>query len=89
MRNQSADNQGVAEQKPSTRLKHALQITKYFAAPRNMTEHIIRINGIEGIIFDGETLRHIALLKLHAGTELVFFSQCLGVAYTIGIYIES
>ena len=54
-----------------------------------MAQYIIRINGIERIIFDGETLRHIALLKLHAGAELVFFSQYLCVAHALGIYIES
>ena len=35
------------------------------------------VNGIEYIIFDGQTLRDIALLKLHAGTALVFFSPRL------------
>src|SRR5215470_8163878 len=51
MRNDSGNDQGIAEDEPPSRLQHAIEFVQQFRAPGNVAKHVIRKNRVESRFF--------------------------------------
>src|SRR5580704_1154557 len=89
MRNQSANDERIAEEQRASGLQYPVQLGKERGTAGNVAEHVIREHGVKAQIRERQRPGGIADLEAHQRFEMLLGRELIGIADADGVDVEA